>query len=88
MKTNIRIDGESLRSRVARSFNFPILALAGALLLGAAVSGKAQNSGGSGAAANIFDAGTNSGVIEITFKPLNKPDSLTIYYPPRDKGGR
>ena len=88
MKTNIRVDGESLRSRVVRSFNFPILALAGVLLLSAVMDGKAQQSGGNGAAANIFDAGTNSGVIEITFKPNNRPDSLAIYYPPRNKGGK
>ena len=93
MKTNIRIDGESVRSRVVRSFNFPILALAGAVLLSTVLDGQAAASvggaaNGSGAQSDIFDAGTNSAIIELDFKPLAKPDSMTIYYPPRSAGGK
>ncbi|MST00521.1 MAG: hypothetical protein EXS29_04310 [Pedosphaera sp.] len=38
--------------------------------------------------ANVFNAGTNSGTIEIVFKPLLLPDKLDVYYPPRKNNGR
>ena len=91
------------QSRARRFLGLPILAFSVAILFSGIATSKtlAAASGvtataGSGADASIFDIGntgqTNanvkSGSIEIDFTPNQKPDSLTIYYPPRAKGGK
>ncbi len=93
MKCITRIDSQSFRSPVGHLLNLSISALVVAVLLSTVLDGQAAASvggaaSGSGAQSNIFDAGTNSALIELDFKPLAKPDSMTIYYPPKSAGGK